>query len=156
MMDNLNQHKDKLETMIDIRAPWTGKTPTPPPSKNYGRHCMELHFTVKGKKGAIEFNVLTDQRASKDRGNPLLNNMRSTLCQEVYIHSRYKKYMTDTEKTVQCSILGGHCYGILWTTLEEFFEEWIDNDEPTHLGSGFIFGKLAEKYYSFFYKDNQE
>lgn len=149
------KHNDKLQSRIDIRAPWTVKKPTPPPERNYGRANMHLLFYVIGKKGAIELNVITDQKALFDRGRMLDVNIEQVKpLSEIYIHSKYKKYVdTDwTKKVEDCEVVDGSCYGSLWTTLDETWSEFIDNDEPTKVGADIIFNNLAERYYYYFYE----
>jgi hypothetical protein len=145
------QHKDPLETKIDVRAPWTIQTPTPPPGKNYGRHSMELHFAVIGKKGAISLVIFTDQYALEDRQNPELRPGSVTF-EELYIHSRYKKHVDiDTARIGECHLLEGECYGQLWTSLGDIWKRFISNNEPTKIGATPIWNELAERYYEFFY-----
>ena len=142
-------NQEKLRQEINVRAPWTVKRPTPTPDKDYGRHCMELHFNIIGKKGAVSLIVYTDQQALEDTQLPGLRDI-SPLTTIVY----HYKFRRDAGKYAirhdHCETVRGKCYGVCGTRLDKTWSKFISGDEPTDLGAKIIFEMLEKEYYETF------
>ena len=48
---------EKLERKIEISPAWDKRDTEP--SKNYGIHCCDMRFFIKGKKGVVQFLLFT-------------------------------------------------------------------------------------------------
>lgn len=118
------------------------------PGKNYGVHCCELRFTVKGKSGAVDFVVYTGWHLpnvlagfKQDCTPETMGTILSPMGVAIGIHSHKPR---DGIKKVSnaCEILGGECYYDAGSALRA--GEWMQRLIAE--GSGWLWEALVKEY----------
>lgn len=110
--------KNKLERTIITRPPFDKRSSNP--KKDYGIGSMLIWYIVKGKKGAIQFQLNTggylrhvvQERANRgcltySNGKPNLGIIEGW---DLGYHSPKPMYDGQTMVSDSCEVLGGKCY----------------------------------------------
>lgn len=114
----------------------------PDPHKNYGIHCVDMYFVVKGKKGAVSFQIMTGWFLEKNRdANEGMRHF--PIAADILTHSivNYEKLQEGNHHPV-CMFTGKGCYSnmhsLLWA--EQVFNEFCEKGEK------YLWGELEKVY----------
>lgn len=132
---------EKFEKKIELSPAWDKRDDDP--KKNYGIHCVNLGFYLKGKKGVIQFILFTGWFLKQNK-NKNMNNL-FPMPADLGYHS-YVPIYEEQESTEKCERLEGKkCYydgsGLM---ADKVF------DILTEKRSDGVFEYLEEEYYSRF------
>lgn len=136
-----------LERITNVRGAFDKRNPDP--KKNYGIHSMELHFILKGPKGAVQFLVYTGMHlphveaelwGKRGEWNPF-----HPMGADIGYHSPHPVYEGQTAVHSDCQYTGGECY-YDGTSLgaDEFMPEFLAG------GDSAVWAMLERRYHETF------
>jgi hypothetical protein len=118
------EHSAEITKGIEFRPAWDRRSTDT--SKDYGIHCAELVFYVKGLKGAVTFVIYTGWYLPKNQQGSLPAAMGA----DISYHTRSKQYDGQLARE-NCSYLdGATCYSDGSSlSADELFDKFVAEGE---------------------------
>lgn len=130
------QKDGEFERAIEFSPAWDKRHNNP--KKDYGIHCMDMRFILKGPLGITQFCIYTGWFLKKNRDTTTLPMYMAA---DLGYHSPKPTYENQSE--MECCYLGKCYYDGSTLLAQQLFDNFIEvgNEEV-------IWNKLKEVYYS--------
>lgn len=99
---------NNLTHEIVFRPAWDKRNVDP--EHDYGIHCVDMSWYVKGPEGAVQFVVYTGWYLPENRAQTERSRSAFPMAADLGYHSPKPHYEGHDTITEDCSIIGGPCY----------------------------------------------